>query len=142
MASIIILSVSLIYYILVVVADWMMFKKAGEPGFKSLIPIYNLYILCRFSWEGCKFWSIVLWSVLISVGNMFSENLIGAMLVSIGGIMLTIDSLRLNYYIAKSFGHGFGYGIGLFFLPNLFGILIGLGKEKYCGNGYKLAHQA
>ena len=36
--------IALIYYILLVVAGWKIFEKAGEKGWKSLIPIYNTYI--------------------------------------------------------------------------------------------------
>jgi hypothetical protein len=28
---------------------WMVFEKAGDPGWGSLIPVYNLYLLCRIA---------------------------------------------------------------------------------------------
>ena len=31
-------------YILLIVAWWKIFTKAGEAGWKSIIPIYNIYI--------------------------------------------------------------------------------------------------
>ena len=36
--------VSLIISIVAIVAMWKLFKKAGKPGWASLIPIYNTYI--------------------------------------------------------------------------------------------------
>ena len=41
----------IIWYVLVVVASWHIFTKAGEPGWKSIIPIYNEYILYKISWK-------------------------------------------------------------------------------------------
>ena len=35
---------SLIWYILVTISNYLLFKKAGYAGWKSLIPFYNLYI--------------------------------------------------------------------------------------------------
>lgn len=35
---------SLIWYILVAISNYLLFKKAGYAGWKSLIPFYNLYI--------------------------------------------------------------------------------------------------
>ena len=37
----------LVVYVLLVIADWKIFSKAGEEGWKSLIPIYNMYILFK-----------------------------------------------------------------------------------------------
>ena len=31
------------WYILQVVAYWQIFEKAGEPGWKAIIPCYNTY---------------------------------------------------------------------------------------------------
>ena len=36
--------VSLVIWVLLIIAYWKMFTKAGEPGWKSIIPIYNRYI--------------------------------------------------------------------------------------------------
>ena len=44
----------IIYIILVIIACWKIFEKAGEPGWKSLIPIYNQYILYKV--VGMKKW--------------------------------------------------------------------------------------
>ncbi len=35
---------SMIWYILVAISNYILFKKAGYAGWKSLIPFYNLYI--------------------------------------------------------------------------------------------------
>ncbi len=41
--------------ILVIVSMWKIFEKFGEPGWASIIPIYNLYILLKIvGWEPIK----------------------------------------------------------------------------------------
>src|ERR1700677_1382150 len=33
--------------VLVIIGMWKLFTKAGEPGWASIIPIYNIYIICK-----------------------------------------------------------------------------------------------
>ena len=54
------LTVGIIYYILYIIAGWKLFEKAGEQGWKALIPIYNSYIYYKI--VGMKKW---FWAVLI-----------------------------------------------------------------------------
>jgi hypothetical protein len=39
--------VGLLVAVLLIVALWKIFTKAGQPGWASLIPIYNIYIWCK-----------------------------------------------------------------------------------------------
>ena len=39
------------WYILQVVAYWQIFEKAGEPGWKAIIPCYNTYTQYKFTWN-------------------------------------------------------------------------------------------
>ena len=41
----------LVIGILCIVAYWKIFTKAGEQGWKSIIPFYNIYVLFSISWE-------------------------------------------------------------------------------------------
>ncbi|MDG3132431.1 DUF5684 domain-containing protein [Streptococcus suis] len=34
----------LIWYLLTIISNYLMFQKAGEVGWKALIPLYNLYV--------------------------------------------------------------------------------------------------
>lgn len=47
---------SIIVAIVFVVGMWKMFVKAGEAGWASIIPIYNIYVLFKITWgSGIKF---------------------------------------------------------------------------------------
>ena len=93
--------VFLLVYIGVIIAliasFWKMFIKAGQPGWASIIPIYNIYILlkivCRPSW----------WLLLYIIPFV---NIIVS-------IVVTLD-------LAKRFNKGTGFGIGLILLPVIF----------------------
>jgi hypothetical protein len=93
-----------------IVACWKIFTKAGQPGWASIIPIYNWYILCKI--VGRPGWWVIL--LLIPFVNF------------IIGIILCID-------LAKSFGKGVGFGIGLVLLSVIFFPILGFGSAQYQG---------
>ena len=72
-----------IFYILQVIAYWKIFTKAGEEGWKSIIPIYNGYVQYRLTWDVQYFWV----ALGLAVG--------GGILNSFGGIVGVIGSLAL-----------------------------------------------
>ncbi len=44
------LIISLAVTVLVLVAQWKLFVKAGKPGWACLIPFYNMYCLFDIAW--------------------------------------------------------------------------------------------
>ncbi|WP_312221285.1 DUF5684 domain-containing protein [Streptococcus parasuis] len=66
---------SLIWYILVAISNYLLFKKAGYAGWKSLIPFYNLYIhqCITFGYE--KRWFILLLLIPL-VGPLYGIYLV------------------------------------------------------------------
>ena len=54
---------------LYIIGTWKIFEKAGESGWKSLIPFYNSYILFNLFWETKYFWiSFLLEMVTLFLG--------------------------------------------------------------------------
>ena len=53
--------------------------------------------------------------------------------IGIAIIVLTVISC---YRLAKAYGHGGGYTVGLIFLNFIFMLVLGFGKSKYQGNVY------
>src|SRR5438093_7825645 len=102
--------VGLLIALFLIVAMWKVFTKAGQPGWASIIPIYNLYVWCKI--VGRPWWWILL--MLIPFVNF------------IVGIILCID-------MAKSFGKGAGFGIGLALLGVIFIPILGFGSAQYQG---------
>jgi uncharacterized protein DUF5684 len=102
--------IGLLVALLVIVAMWKVFTKAGQPGWASIIPIYNIYIWCKI--VGRPWWWILL--MLIPFVNFIIL------------IILSID-------MAKSFGKGVGFGLGLAFLGIIFLPILGFGSAQYQG---------
>ena len=100
-----------IAFIIAVIAGWwMMFEKAGEAGWKSIIPIYNIIVLLKI--VGREWWWVILMIIPI-----------------VGFIIWIIVALDL----AKVFGRGVGFGIGLIFLTPIFSLILGFGSDTYKG---------
>lgn len=96
--------------VVVVVGVWKVFEKAGKPGWAAIIPIYNLIVLLEIA--GKPLWWIVLFLIPL-------VNLVAAILVGIA--------------VAKCFGKGTGFGVGLALLGCIFFPILGFGDAKYQG---------
>ena len=96
---------------LMISANWIVFKKAGQPGWASLVPIYNLLIMLKVIGRP-GWWLILLLIPLVSL----------------------IVSLIIPFDLAKSFGKGIGFGFGLLFLPFIFYPILAFGESEYQGS--------
>lgn len=43
--------ISLILLVIYILAYWFIFSKAGEPGWKALIPFYSTYTVFKLTWN-------------------------------------------------------------------------------------------
>lgn len=97
-------------WLLMIISSWKIFDKAGEPGWAAIVPIYNVVVLLKII--GRPIWWLLL--MFIPVVNF------------IVGILLVVD-------LAKSFGQGIGYALGLVFLPFIFWPMLAFGDARYGG---------
>jgi uncharacterized protein DUF5684 len=107
--------VLIIYLIVIaayVVGMWKVFTKAGQPGWASIIPIYNAYVMLKI--VGRPGWWLILYFIpLVNI------------------IIWIIVSLDL----AKVFNQGSGFGVGIILLPFIFVPVLGFGDARYVGGG-------
>lgn len=115
----IMLAIGIVLLILQVIANWKIFTKAGEKGWKSIIPIYNSVILFKISGISPLFVLVYLLGFIPFVGT----------LAILGVTIYQANSL------AKSFGKDAGFTVGLVLLPTIFYMILGFGKAEYIGNG-------
>lgn len=117
---------------LIVIGWWKIFTKAGEAGWKSLIPFYNGYTISKICWETKYFWFTLLAAV---AGGIFSGigGVIGGLLSGICSIATLVLYVMMNYRLSRSFGHGGGYTLGLIFIQWLFVLILGFGSSEYQG---------
>ena len=95
---------------LIIVSMWKVFSKAGKPGWAAIIPIYNMIVLLEI--VGKPVW----WFLLLFIPFV---NIVIAIIVSIE--------------LAKVFGKGTGYGLGLAFLGIIFYPMLAFGSAQYVG---------
>ncbi len=101
---------SLILVALAIVAYWKIFTKAEQPPWAAIIPFYNVIVLLRV--VGRPWWWLFLF--LIPLVNL---------------VVLVI----VSYDLAKSFGHGMWFTVGLVFLPMIFALILAFGSARYLG---------
>jgi hypothetical protein len=100
----------LAFLIIYAVAAWQMYEKAGQRGWKALIPFYNWYVLLRI--VGRPGW----WLILMFIPFV---NLVIWIIVSID--------------LAHSYGKGTWFAVGLIFLSVIFILILGYGDARYVG---------
>lgn len=94
----------------VIASMWKVFQKAGQPGWGVLVPFFNIYLLCKIA--GRPGW----WMLLFFIPFV---NIIMA-------FILAID-------VAKAFGKGAGFGIGLALLGFIFYPILAFSSAEYHG---------
>lgn len=137
---------SIVSIILIVVAEWKLFKKFGEKPWKSLIPYYNSFILYKHSWSKKAFWTYFISTSLFDIAHGAStylsqhqpDNMWMTLLVLISlpfGIIAAVCSILYAIRLAEAFGKGKGFSVGLLLMYSIFVAILGLGKTPYLGNG-------
>ena len=97
--------------VVVIAGMWKTLAKAGLPGWGLFIPIYNIYLFCRLAGRP-GWWTILCFIPIVSL---------------IVWIIMTID-------VAKNFGKGAGFALGLIFLGFVFYPILGFGRSAYMGS--------
>lgn len=102
--------IALLLIALMIVVMWILFKKAGKPGWAAVVPFYDQYTLYEITWgNGWRFLML-----LIPIYNI---------------VLAILTYIRL----AKAFGKDEGYAVGLVFLPQVFVPMLAFGSAAYHG---------
>lgn len=110
--------ISLVLCVFVLVCMWIVFRKAGKPGWAAIVPFYNLYVLFDITWgSGMRFLLL-----LIPIYNI-------------------ILGIQTQVRLARAFGKSGGFAAGLIFLPYIFIPLLAFGGTAYQGAPVKTAYQ-
>jgi hypothetical protein len=110
-----VLKVSVIVFVVFVIGAWKVFSKADRPGWWSIIPIWNTAVALQIS--GRSGWWVL--GYLVPLLNLFVH-------------------IRWGIEMARSFGRGIGFAIGLMQLEPLFMVFLGFGDATYDRPGAKV----
>ena len=130
------LMIAFAWWLLQIIANWRIFTKAGEAGWKSIIPIYGDYISYKIAWQPAYFWLTLILGIVSSYLQETletGESLTVYMLVILIKIILVVISIMYSIKLARAFGRGTGFAIGLIFLPPIFMLILGFGDDRYYG---------
>ena len=109
------LILALIVAIVAIVALWKIFEKAGEKGWKAIIPIYNSWTL--FEIAGKPGW----WALI-------------ALVPYVGSVVAIVLYIIAALELAKRFGKSTTFAVVGLIIFSLVGLLIlGFGDAKYTG---------
>ena len=137
--------------VLLVIAQWKMFAKAGEPGWKVFIPGYGTYIYYKISTLKRPLLHTIVVAVLSVLTFIVTESVMMTNLLSntsdmsvfwqrypgyfILELVMMSPVLVLNaisyYKMSKAFGRSTGFAVGCILLPNIFQLILGFGKAQY-----------
>ena len=108
---------ALIMSVVVLVARWMIFKKANRKPWESLIPVHTDIVVMELG--GIETY----WYFL---------NLL-AFIPIIGLIVLVGLNFWMNINLAKAFGKSTGFGVLMTFFPYVCYPILGFGSAQYIG---------
>ena len=98
--------------LVMIIAAWKVYTKAGKPGWAVIIPIYANIVMLEIIGQP---WTRLLWYF-----------------IPIYGLYLAIVDLNT---LSKCFGKDAGFTVGLIFLAPIFLCILGFGSAQYLGPG-------
>ena len=110
-------AIAIAFYVLLVIAQWKIFTKAGEAGWKSLIPVYNMVVLYKII--GLSPWLLLIY--------------LTGIIPILGYIAILVLSVISMVKLGQAFGKGAGFIGGLVFLTPIFQMILGFGSAEYVG---------
>ncbi len=119
----------IVWIVIAIIASWKIFTKAGEDGWKCLIPFYNQYILYKITWDATYFWVILGIAVVSGIVTALEIPVIGTLLSIASGIIGIIQTHKMS----KAYGHDIGFTLGLLFLNPIFILILAFGQSEYIG---------
>ncbi len=109
--------------VLMLVAQYKIFKKAGRKGYEALIPVHNEFIL--FEMAGIN----PIWILGIIYGSVV--NIIPFLGSIVYLAFVIFAEIWLNIRLAKAFGKETGFGVLMFFFPYVMYPILAFGSASY-----------
>lgn len=129
--------------IFVLISCCFLFRKAGWKWYEALISGHNSVVFLQIAHKPIWWFFTVLIPFLANlIGGFLGGVLAAAGAETVGGVLAMLFSLAgfvaflwihvlVLRGIARSFGKGTGFTVGLFFLPFIFLPILAFGEAKY-----------
>jgi len=97
--------VALVLGLIHIISMWIVFNKAGHPGWAAIVPYYNMWVLAEIAdkpgWLGLLF-------------------CFGGAIPFVGPVVVLVLWAVISIGVARAFERGVGFGIGLTIVPFVF----------------------
>jgi hypothetical protein len=94
--------------VVMVVANWKLFEKAGQPGWACIIPVYNLYVMLQVAGMGA-IWLLAFFIPFLNI----------------------IAMIMVYMRIARAFGQSALVGVAMIFLPFIIMPMLAFGDAQW-----------
>ena len=127
-----ILIIAFVWWLIKTIALWKAFTKAGEAGWKAIIPFYNIYIMFKIAGYKNWFWYTIIIAVIGAiVAQIVPEYANYA--TGISGIITGIMAIIVNFQFARKYGWGVFTSILFVIFTGISLLFLGFGGCKYQG---------
>ena len=124
--------IQVVIILLNIIGLFKIYQKMGKPGWKGLIPFYNMYGLYDELWDKKYFWGY-----LLAQAVMLNPSSPSGLLFSVADLVLSVAMIvvvmKLYIKLAKAFGKGTGFGVLTFFFAPICLAVLGFGSAEYEG---------
>ena len=131
--------------VLLISGRWRLFAKAGEKGWKSIIPIYSDYVQWRIGWKKIGYWWLTMLlafsagglagasSAILASSRADGSAVILSWIAVCCAVAAVVIELIAVYKLMRAFGHGGGMFVLYLFLPEIALPVLGFGSSKWVG---------
>lgn len=124
----------------VLLGSWKSFDKAGQEGWKALIPFYSTYKWSELADAPRWYWVVINVSKLGSIVFFFlspNSSQFGISAI-VTGMVYWVFLFLLSAKVSKAFGLAPAFALGLTLLPPVFLPILGFGSSTYSGSAKRL----
>lgn len=121
-------------FVLIAISEWKILVKAGEKGWKALIPFYNIFISHHIVGMS-HIWFILemaIWTfeTFVAAYLTFPEWFEISFLIFTTVFTLVSEAVHVNK-MCNCFGKGTAFKIGMYFIPYVFPMILAFGPAEY-----------
>src|ERR1700756_4150086 len=106
----------LILAVLMIICQWIIYAKAGQPGWACIIPFYNIIVLLKIVGRPASWILWYLQIIFFAILMAAAPSAITLLLYILSVITLLVFSIIVTNGLSKSFGKDAGFTVGLIFL--------------------------
>lgn len=139
------------------IALYFIFKKMGIEGYKAFVPVYNQYLIFKYSYSTKKFWltfglalgaAVLMLTGIGLFSSAFFSFYFNSALIIAASILLVLSliptiwaivlSIKSTYYFARSMYEGKGFAIFAIFFNVIAYIIMAFDRDyQYLSNYYE-----